>query len=75
MCHRPAAARRRIVFDAEPKRKTPRNVSRLTPTGLYHAESVQEDFLVLTGECVLIIEGPCRRRAAAQWSRTAGARL
>jgi quercetin dioxygenase-like cupin family protein len=26
------------------------------PSGGYHAESVQEDFLVLMGECVLIIE-------------------
>jgi hypothetical protein len=26
------------------------------PTGYYHAESVQEDFLVLIGECTLIIE-------------------
>ena len=26
------------------------------PAGKYHAESVQEDFLVLMGECVLIIE-------------------
>ena len=26
------------------------------PVGLYHAESVQEDFLILLGECVLIIE-------------------
>ena len=26
------------------------------PAGRYHAESVQEDFLVLMGECVLIIE-------------------
>jgi uncharacterized cupin superfamily protein len=26
------------------------------PSGMYHAESGQEDFLVLTGECVLIIE-------------------
>jgi uncharacterized cupin superfamily protein len=26
------------------------------PAGLYHAESVQEDFLVLQGECVLIVE-------------------
>lgn len=26
------------------------------PATLYHAESVQEDFLVLMGECVLIIE-------------------
>jgi uncharacterized cupin superfamily protein len=26
------------------------------PSGMYHAESGQEDFLVLAGECVLIIE-------------------
>ena len=26
------------------------------PAGLYHAESVQEDFLVLMGECILIVE-------------------
>jgi len=26
------------------------------PSGLYHAESVQEDFLILQGECILIIE-------------------
>ncbi len=26
------------------------------PPGMYHAESVQEDFLVLIGECVLIVE-------------------
>jgi uncharacterized cupin superfamily protein len=26
------------------------------PTGMYHAESSQEDFLVLAGECVLLIE-------------------
>jgi uncharacterized cupin superfamily protein len=26
------------------------------PSSLYHAESVQEDFLVLVGECVLVIE-------------------
>jgi uncharacterized cupin superfamily protein len=27
------------------------------PSGLYHAETNQEDFLVLAGECVLLIEG------------------
>jgi len=27
------------------------------PVGMYHAESVQEDFLVLAGECLLLIEG------------------
>ena len=26
------------------------------PSGLYHAESVQEDFLILKGDCILIIE-------------------
>lgn len=26
------------------------------PAGMYHAESVQEDFLVLAGECLLIIQ-------------------
>jgi uncharacterized cupin superfamily protein len=26
------------------------------PAGLYHAENVQEDFLILMGECLLIIE-------------------
>jgi uncharacterized cupin superfamily protein len=27
------------------------------PSGLYHSESNQEDFLVLAGECLLLIEG------------------
>ena len=27
------------------------------PSGLYHAETVQEDFLVLAGECLAIVEG------------------
>jgi uncharacterized cupin superfamily protein len=27
------------------------------PSGLYHAETSQEDFLVLVGECVLVVEG------------------
>jgi uncharacterized cupin superfamily protein len=27
------------------------------PSGLYHAETNQEDFLVLMGECVLLVEG------------------
>ena len=31
------------------------------PNGLYHAENVQEDFLVLSGECVLLIEEEERR--------------
>ena len=34
------------------------------PSGLYHAESAQEDFLVLAGECLLLIEGEERRLRA-----------
>jgi uncharacterized cupin superfamily protein len=26
------------------------------PNGMYHSENVQEDFLVLSGECILIVE-------------------
>jgi uncharacterized cupin superfamily protein len=33
--------------------------------GLYHSESKQEDFLVLAGECTLIVEGAERR--LEQW--------
>lgn len=31
------------------------------PSCMYHAEETQEDFLVLSGECVLIVEGQERR--------------
>ncbi len=31
------------------------------PNGLYHAESAQEDFLVLSGECTLLVDGEERR--------------
>jgi uncharacterized cupin superfamily protein len=31
------------------------------PSGLYHREANQEDFLVLSGECVLLVEGEERR--------------
>jgi mannose-6-phosphate isomerase-like protein (cupin superfamily) len=34
------------------------------PAALYHAESVQEDFLILMGECVLIIENQERHLRA-----------
>jgi uncharacterized cupin superfamily protein len=34
------------------------------PSGLYHRESNQEDFLVLSGECLLLIEGEERRLKA-----------
>ena len=31
------------------------------PTGLYHAENAQEDFFVLSGECIAIVEDEERR--------------
>jgi uncharacterized cupin superfamily protein len=31
------------------------------PNGLYHRENSQEDFLVLSGECLLLVEGEERR--------------
>ena len=34
------------------------------PSGLYHAESNQEDFLVLAGECLLLVDGEERRLGA-----------
>ncbi len=34
------------------------------PNGLYHREDDQEDFLVLSGECLLIVEGEERRLKA-----------
>jgi uncharacterized cupin superfamily protein len=34
------------------------------PNGLYHRESNQEDFLVLQGECLLLVEGEERRLRA-----------
>ena len=34
------------------------------PNGLYHRENQQEDFLVLSGECVLLVEGEERRLRA-----------
>jgi len=35
------------------------------PSGMYHGEAGQEDFLVVAGECILIIEGEERR--LKQW--------
>jgi uncharacterized cupin superfamily protein len=35
------------------------------PLGLYHGENAQEDFLVLAGECVLVIEG--EERSLRAW--------
>ena len=34
------------------------------PNGLYHRENKQEDFLVLSGECLLLVEGEERRLGA-----------
>lgn len=34
------------------------------PSTLHHAEEAQEDFLVLAGECLLLVEGQERRLAA-----------
>jgi len=34
------------------------------PNGYYHAEQDQEDFLILSGECLLLIEGEERRLRA-----------
>lgn len=35
------------------------------PAGRYHSEPVQEDFLVLSGECIAIVDG--RERRLRQW--------
>jgi uncharacterized cupin superfamily protein len=54
----------------EGKRRFPQlgiNVNVLEPgqaMGMYHRESAQEGFLVLAGECVLIVEGQERRLEA-----------
>ncbi len=34
------------------------------PNGMYHGESGQEDFLVVAGECILILEGEEHRLKA-----------
>jgi uncharacterized cupin superfamily protein len=34
------------------------------PNGMYHREGAQEDFLILAGECLLLIEGEERRLRA-----------
>jgi uncharacterized cupin superfamily protein len=37
------------------------------PNGMYHRESNQEDFLVLAGECLLLVEGEERRLRAGHF--------
>jgi hypothetical protein len=44
------------------------------PAGMYHAESVQEDFLVLMGECILIVEDE-ERHLRAWGQRVVAARV
>jgi uncharacterized cupin superfamily protein len=70
----PAFARRgqRIVIDMEPDDApwpdTGVNVQVLEPgqpNCLYHSEPVQEDFLVLHGECIAIVDG--EERPMKQW--------
>ena len=34
------------------------------PSGMYHSETCQEDFLVLAGECLLLVEGEERKLKA-----------
>jgi len=34
---------------------------------LYHSEDVQEDFVVLSGSCVLLIDGAPPRSVGARW--------
>jgi uncharacterized cupin superfamily protein len=40
------------------------------PNGLYHSENKQEDFLVLSGECLLLVEGEERRLRAWDFVHT-----
>ena len=42
------------------------------PSSMYHGEDAQEDFLVLAGECLLIVEGEERllRRGTSSTART-----
>jgi uncharacterized cupin superfamily protein len=59
-----------IDFDSRdaPFRDTGINVQVLQPgqpSCKYHSESVQEDFLVLSGECLVILEG--EERVLRQW--------
>ena len=56
--------------DLEPQRFTELGITLAVldpgkPSGLYHAESNQEDFIVLAGECLLLANG--EERALRQW--------
>jgi uncharacterized cupin superfamily protein len=65
-------SRRATVIDLEPQDapfpETGVNVQVMQPgqpNGRYHSEPVQEDFLVLRGECIVILEG--EERPLRQW--------
>jgi len=67
---RPGFARAAVLEPREPEgfEKVGVNIRVLDPghpNCRYHAESNQEDFLVLSGECILIVEGEERR--LRQW--------
>lgn len=61
---------RTVKIELEPEEGFPETGINITilqpgkPNGKYHAESTQEDFLVLHGECLLLIEGEERRLKA-----------
>jgi uncharacterized cupin superfamily protein len=67
-----AHSRRATIIDFEPENApwpdTGVNVQIMQPgqpNGRYHSEPVQEDFLVLHGECIVILEG--EERPLRQW--------
>jgi len=67
-----AHSRRATIIDFEPDDApwpdTGVNIQILRPgqpNGRYHSEPVQEDFLVLQGECIVILEG--EERPLRQW--------
>ena len=63
-----------VTFEGSPKLGEPTLFTQLgvniqvmwpgQPNGYYHSEEDQEDFLVLSGECLLLIEGEERRLKA-----------
>jgi len=59
--------RRSCPFEGERFPQLGINVSVLEPgrpSGMYHSEEAQEDFLVVAGECLLLVEGQERRLRA-----------
>ena len=59
--------RRSCTFEGERFSQLGVNVNVLDPgrpSGMYHSERAQEDFLVVAGECLLLVEGEERRLRA-----------